>query len=120
MNKLIAASFIALFALVSFGNVAPAKSSATTQITQIKVVESHDSKYRLFHGAIWLEHDKATHNYRWGGAHCANNGLSDINVSLLFAAFRYRYDVTIDYKLNKYKKYTYRCITGFTVTRRAP
>ena len=84
---------------------------------ELKVLERSDASYKLYHGAIWLEYDKATFNYRWGGAHCSEQSLSDINISLLFAAFRAKYSVTIDYVENEYKERTYRCITGFSVTR---
>lgn len=96
---------------------ARAETTASSTITQIKVLEKSSPNYRLFHGAIWLDYDKATHNYRWGGAHCKNQNLSDLNLSLMFAAFRSKYTVTIDYKTMSYKSTTYRCITGFSVTR---
>lgn len=94
-----------------------ADTTATSTITQIKVLAPADDSYRLFHGAIWLEYDKQTFNYRWGGAHCGNAGITDLQVSLLFAAFRSKYSITIDYESRTYKKQSYRCITGFTVTR---
>ncbi len=97
--------------------VADTKTTATSVITQIKVLDVGDANYKLFHGAVWLEYDKATANYRWGGEHCNGEGLSDLNVGLLFSAFRAKYSVSIDYKLTKHKKRTYRCITGFSVTR---
>lgn len=105
--------------LVCMAIAAPARAdtTATSTIAQIKVLEKSDSSYRLFHGAIWLEYDKATNNYRWGGAHCGNQGMRDLNISMLFAAFRSKYSVTLDYKPFKYKKRVYRCITGFSVTR---
>jgi hypothetical protein len=96
---------------------AAADTTATSTIAQLKVLERADPSYKLYHGAIWLEYDKATFNYRWGGAHCGEQGLSDINISLLFAAFRAKYSVTIDYVDHEYKERTYRCITGFSVTR---
>ncbi len=93
------------------------KTSATSVIDQIKVLDVGDANHSKFHGAVWLEFDKATANYRWGGKHCNDQGLSDLNISLLFAAFRSKYSVTIDYKVCKHKKRQYRCITGFSVTR---
>jgi hypothetical protein len=96
---------------------AAADTTATSTITQIKVLSPADDNHRLFHGAIWLEYDKQTFNYRWGGAHCNGANLTDLQVSLLFAAFRSKYSITIDYTTREYKKQSYRCITGFTVTR---
>jgi hypothetical protein len=96
---------------------AAAETTATSTITQIKMVEKSHSNYRLFHGAIWLDYDKATQNYRWGGAHCKNQGIGDLNLSLLFAAFRSKFSVNIDYKEMRYQDREYRCITGFSVTR---
>ena len=103
----------------SFVLVAPARAetTATSTITQIKVVDKGSESYKLFHGAIWLEHDKSEYNYRWGGKHCDGNGLSDMNISLLFAAFRSKDSVNVDYEDVKYNKASYRCITGFTITR---
>jgi hypothetical protein len=103
--------------LVTAPSMASAETTATSTITQIKMVEKSHSNYRLFHGAIWLDYDKATHNYRWGGAHCKNQGMSELNLSLLFAAFRSKFSVNIDYKEMKYQDREYRCITGFSVTR---
>ncbi len=117
MNSVAALFTAAVIAITIVPGFASAETTPNSTITQIKVVEASDAKYRLFHGAIWLELDKATKNYRWGGAHCGNKGLSDINVSLLFAAFRSRHSVLIDYRVNNYKKHGYRCITGFTVSR---
>lgn len=96
---------------------AETKTSATSVIDQIKVVDVGDANYSKFRGALWLEFDKATANYRWGGEHCNGQGLTDLNISLLFAAFRSKYSVTVDYKICKHKKREYRCITGFSVTR---
>jgi hypothetical protein len=107
----------AVAALLSAPGAAAADTTATSTVAQIKVLEKSDASYKLYHGAIWLAYDKATFNYRWGGAHCADQGLSDLNVSLLFAAFRHGYSITVDYVENEYKERTYRCITGFSVTR---
>ncbi|HUH05232.1 MAG TPA: hypothetical protein VML75_24705 [Kofleriaceae bacterium] len=96
---------------------ARAETTATSTITQIKMVEKSHANYRLFHGAIWLDYDKATQNYRWGGAHCKNQGVGELNLSLLFAAFRSKFSVNIDYKVMSYQDREYRCITGFSVTR---
>lgn len=97
---------------------AQAQTTATATITQIKVLENHDKNYKLFNGALWLDIDKAVNNYRWGGTHCKNRGLSDTNLQLLFAAFRAKFSITIDFDLVEAKGGAkYRCITGFTVER---
>jgi hypothetical protein len=112
-------SVVAAVVLLAFAmaNPATADTTASSTITQMKMLAACDSNYRLFHGALWLEYDKATANYRWGGEHCGNKTLSDMKVSMLFAAFRSKYSVTIDFRIHKYKNRSYRCITGFAVTR---
>ncbi len=112
-------SIVAAIVVLAFASATPARAdtTASSTITQIKLLASCDPNYRLFHGALWLEYDKATANYRSGGEHCGNNTLSDMNVSVLFSAFRSRDSVTIDFTTHKYKGRTYRCITGFSITR---
>jgi hypothetical protein len=114
VRLLVAAALCASFALVQ---PVHADTTATSTITQIKVVDEGSDNYKLFHGAVWLEYDKAEYNYRWGGKHCDGKSLSDMNISLLFAAFRSKYSVNMDYETVKYRKSSYRCVTGFTVTR---
>jgi hypothetical protein len=99
-----------------FAPTAEADQTASTTISQIYVVERSHSKYKLFHGAVWLQVDKATHNYRWGGKHCNNSGLSDRTLGLMYDAFREKHAVTLDYQVVQYKKQTSRCITGITVS----
>ena len=96
---------------------AGAESSATTSIAQLMVLEPGDSSYKLFHGAVWLEYDKASTNYRWGGLECKGRDLSDTSIQLLFAAFRSEYQVTVEYVTAEYKSKQYRCLTGFTIKR---
>ena len=96
---------------------AGAESSATTSIAQLMVLEPGDTSYKLFHGAVWLEYDKASTNYRWGGLECKGRDLSDTSIQLLFAAFRSEYQVTVEYVTAEYKSKQYRCLTGFTIKR---
>lgn len=96
---------------------AVADTSATTSIAQLMVLEPGDASYKLFHGAVWLEHDKATTNYRWGGLQCKGRDLSDTSVQLLFAAFRAEYQVTLEFVVTQYKDKQYRCVTGLTVSK---
>jgi hypothetical protein len=96
---------------------ARADSTATTSVAQLMVLEPGDTSYRLFHGAVWLDQDKANWNYRWGGLQCKGRELSDTTVQLLFAAFRTEYQVTIEYAAVDYKGKQYRCITGVTVSK---
>ena len=72
------------------GRAVPAAAETTpvTSIHQLMILETGDKNYRLFHGAIWLDIDKATTNYRWGGAQCAGKDLTESSVQILFAAFR--------------------------------
>ncbi len=97
-------------------NSARAETTVTSTITQIQILTPADTRHQLYHGVLWLNHDKARYNYRWGGAHCGNQGLSDVNVGLLFAAFRSKYSISIHYKKRLSKNTTYRCITGFTLS----
>jgi len=103
--------------VILFAQPANADTSATSTISQIKVIDVADDTYQFFHGAVWLEHDKADHNYRWGGKHCGGVTLSESSINLLFAAFRDKHSVAIDYRAYKYKTHVSRCITAFTVTR---
>jgi len=117
--KLRATLFATAAIAVTLGISSPALAdqTATTTISQIKVLESSDARYKLFHGAIWLQADKATNNYRWGGKHCAGARLSDVSLHILFDAFREKHSVSLEYEVRQYKQQTSRCITGFTVTR---
>ena len=96
---------------------AHADTTATTAIAQLMVLEPGDASYRLFHGAVWLDHDKAQWNYRWGGLQCKGRELSDTSVQLLFAAFRSEYQVTLEYVITDYKGKPYRCVTGLTLSK---
>jgi hypothetical protein len=94
-----------------------ADTTQPSPISQMMVLEPADASYKLFHGAIWLDADKAAWNYRWGGLQCKGRELSDTSVQLLFAAFRSEYLITAEYVVSEYKGKTYRCITGFTVSK---
>jgi hypothetical protein len=96
---------------------ASADTTATTSVSQLMVLEPGDASYKLFHGAVWLESDKATTNYRWGGLQCKGKDLSDSSVQLLFAAFRAEYQVKLEFVVTEYKDKQYRCVTGFTVSK---
>lgn len=111
--------FIAAVAVlgVAFGANAIAKTTATSTIAQIKVVSKHHKSYSMFHGAVWMDHDKATTNYRWGGKQCGGIDLDDAEVALLYHAFRGKYLVSLDYDIVVYRSKRYRCITGFTLSR---
>ena len=96
---------------------ARAEQTESSTISQIKLLTPGDARYKLFNGALWLQVDKATQNYRWGGRHCNGNTLSDSAVALLIAAFQAKHSITIEYDVRRYKDQTSRCITAFTVTR---
>jgi hypothetical protein len=97
--------------------VAVADTSHTTTIAQVMVVEAGHKDYKQFHGAIWLEIDKATTNYRWGGAQCAGKDVSESTVQLLFAAFRGGDQVTLEYSVVGNKDKPYRCVTAVTFSK---
>ena len=96
---------------------AQAETSATSSLAQLMILEPGDASYKLFHGAVWLESDKAQTNYRWGGLQCKGRELSPASVQILFAAFRSEYRITLEYVVSQYKDKQYRCITGFTIAR---
>jgi hypothetical protein len=108
------ASVVMLLALA-----VPARADTTglTSVAQLMVLEPGDSSYKLFHGAVWLEADKASVNYRWGGLQCKGRDLSDTSIQLLFAAFRSEYQVKLEYVLADYQSKQYRCVTGFSVSK---
>jgi hypothetical protein len=108
---------VLLLSLLSLRATARADSTPTTSIAQFMVLEPGDTSYRLFHGAVWLDQDKAAWNYRWGGLQCKGRELSDTSIQLLFAAFRSEYQVTVEYVVTDYKGKPYRCLTGFTISK---
>ncbi|HEX5097117.1 MAG TPA: hypothetical protein VFX21_13915, partial [Acidimicrobiia bacterium] len=57
----------ALLLLAALASPVAADTTSTTSVSQLMVLEPGDASYKLFHGAIWLDIDKATTNYRWGG-----------------------------------------------------
>ena len=97
--------------------VANAETTAPTSINRLMVLEPGDEAFKLFHGAVWLDADKATTNYRWGGLQCKGRELSDTSIQLLFAAFRSEYQVAVEYVVSEYKGKQFRCLTGFTITK---
>lgn len=106
-----------LIAVVAATGIARAETTAPTAIAQLMVLEPGDASYKLFHGAIWLDLDKASTNYRWGGLQCKGRELSDSSVQLLFAAFRSEYTVAVEFVVSEYKGKQFRCVTGFTISR---
>jgi hypothetical protein len=103
--------------LATLARSASADTTATTSIAQLMVLEPGDASYKLFHGAVWLDVDKAAWNYRWGGLQCKGRELSDTSIQLLFAAFRSEYQVTVEFVPTEYKGKQFRCLTGFTISK---
>ena len=110
-------SLMLVLLALALSRAAHADTSATTSVAQLMVLEPGDSSYKLFHGTVWLDADKASTNYRWGGLQCKGRELSDTSVQLLFAAFRSEYQITVEYVATDYKGKPYRCITGFTISK---
>jgi len=104
-------------ALLLVPGAARADTSDTSSIAQLMVLEAGDASYKNFHGAIWLDIDKASYNYRWGGLQCKGRDLSDSSIQILFASFKSEYQVTLEFEVTEYKSKSYRCITGFTVSK---
>ena len=103
--------------LLGLAGSAAADTTAQTAVSQLMVLEPGDASYKLFHGAVWLDADKATTNYRWGGLQCKGRDISETTIQVLFAAFRSDYQVKLEFVVSEYKDKTYRCITGFTVAK---
>jgi hypothetical protein len=103
--------------LLALAGSAAAETTSTTSVSQLMVLEPGDASYKLFHGAVWLEVDKAATNYRWGGLQCKGRDLSETSIQILFAAFRSEYQVKLEFVLSDYKDKQYRCVTGFTVSK---
>lgn len=103
--------------VLGLAGIAQADTTATSSVSQLMVLEPADASYKLFHGAIWLDIDKATTNYRWGGLQCKGRDLSESSVQILFAAFRSNFQVRLEYVITNYQDKQYRCVTGFTVSR---
>jgi len=96
---------------------AHADTTPSTTIAQMMLLEPGDPSFKLFHGAVWLESDKATVNYRWGGVQCKGRELGDTSIQILFAAFRAGDQVKLEYVASDYKDKQFRCVTGFTIAK---
>ena len=107
----------ALLLLLLVAGSADADTTSTTSVSQLMVLEPGDGSYKLFHGAVWLDVDKASTNYRWGGLQCKGRDLSETSIQILFAAFRSEYQVKLEFVVSDYKDKQYRCVTGFTVAK---
>lgn len=108
---------LALTAALAVPGLAAAETSNTSSIAQLMLLEPGDRNFKNFHGAVWLEIDKQSYNYRWGGAQCGNKDLSETSIQILFAAFRSEYQVALEYTIFEVKGKEYRCITGFSVSK---
>ena len=106
-----------LLGVIGFGSFASADTTSATSVNSLMVLEPGDASYKLFHGAVWLESDKDSTNYKWGGLQCKGRDLSDSSVQVLFAAFRSEYRIKLEYVVSEYKDKQYRCVTGFTVSK---
>jgi hypothetical protein len=115
--RLFASFALAALALTAGARAAAADSTATSSIAQLLILEDGDKNWKNYHGALWLEYDKADYNYRWGGLQCKGRELSPISIEILFAAFKSEYSVTLEYEVSEYKSKQYRCITGFTISK---
>ena len=115
--KLAALIFVAWVAWVAWAAVARADTTPPTTIAQMMILEPSDSSYKLFHGAVWLEADKSSVNYRWGGLQCKGRELGDTSIQILFAVFRAGTPLTLEFVTTEYKDKTYRCVTGFTLSK---
>jgi hypothetical protein len=107
----------ALLLLIGLAGHVQADTTSTTSVSQLMVLEPGDASYKLFHGTVWLDADKATTNYRWGGLQCKGRDLSESSIQILFAAFRSDYQIKLEYVVSEYKDKQYRCVTGFTVAK---
>ena len=105
---------------VFFAAQVPAAYAGETDpstVAQIKLVAPGDELYKLYQGALWLNVDKASHNYKWGGRQCGSITLTDAQVLLLINAFDNKHTVVLDFEENVYKGRSYRCISAIAVRR---
>jgi hypothetical protein len=116
MRRVLATS-LAFAALATVTAVAGADTTPATSVSQLMLLEPGDASYKLFHGAVWLESDKATTNYRWGGLQCKGRDLGDNSVQILYAAYRAGDAVKLEFVITDYKDKQYRCVTGFTISK---
>ena len=117
MSRLLPLALVLMAGAALPRTAAADETTATSSIAQLMVLEPGDKNYKNFHGAIWLEYDKASYNYRWGGLQCKGRELSESSIQLLFASFKSEYQVTLEYEVSEHKSKTYRCITGFSVSK---
>jgi hypothetical protein len=110
--------FVLASVTIALAGSAHADTTAGSSVAQLMVLEPGDASYKLFHGAVWLDVDKAQWNYRWGGLQCKGRELSDTSIQILFAALRGEYEVAVEYVAAEYKGKPYRCITGFTISKK--
>lgn len=103
--------------LASLASTALADTSPTSGVAQLMLVEPGDASYRLFHGTVWLEADKAAANYRWGGLQCKGRDISDASVQLLLASLRGDYQVTLEFVPSQLEDTTFRCVTAVTLSK---
>lgn len=103
--------------LVGIAAPAAAEISPTSPVAQLHVVEPGDDNHRLFHGAVWLEVDKAQTNYRWGGLHCKGRELSAPSLALLAQALGSTLVVQLGYVASTYEDKAYRCVTSVTISK---
>jgi hypothetical protein len=115
MRRVSSAALLVLIA--SLAAVASADTTPSTSVSQLMLLEPGDASYKLFHGAVWLDADKATTNYRWGGLQCKGRDLGDNSVQILYAAYRAGDAVKLEYVITDYKDKQYRCVTGFTISK---
>jgi hypothetical protein len=108
---------LVLALLLATAALAHADTTSTSAVAQLMVLEPGDSSYKLFHGAVWMEADKASTNYRWGGLQCKGRELGDTSIQILYAAFRAGDQVKLEYVVTDYKDKQYRCVTGFTISK---
>ena len=111
---------VGLAVAVAAGHALPAAAdtSQTSTVAQLTVIEAGDRNYKAFHGAVWLEIDKAATNYRWGGTQCGGRDVSANTVQLLFAALRSGDQVSLEYVVvSAAKDKSYRCVTAVTFSK---
>ncbi len=108
---------IAIALVLGMAGSAFADTTPSTSVTQLMLLEPGDTSFKLFHGAVWLDADKASTNYRWGGLQCKGRDLSDTSIQILYAAYRSGDQVKLEFVLTDYKDKQYRCVTGFTISK---
>ena len=114
-------AFAALLAgIVAIPTVAYAadQDGGEGRIKNIELLSPSADNYVQYHGRVFINHDKRTTEYRWGGTSCGSKVLSDALVDRLVDAAKNKDLVKVKPRYAKGAG-ELKCLVGFTI-RHAP